>query len=73
VSKSAHDKPKQRKEPREDTSPEKEKSPGSRRKRAPEAEDSPEKKERSLIVIIIALVVAFLAIDGMIYAAVVLR
>lgn len=52
---------------------------------APEEQESPEphtvseedadseKRKRSLIVIIIALVVAFLAIDGIIYAAFVLR
>jgi len=47
--------------------------PKLRRRREPQEYLVPRRKKRSMTVIIIALIVAFIAIDGMIYAAVVLR
>jgi ssDNA-binding Zn-finger/Zn-ribbon topoisomerase 1 len=47
--------------------------PKLRQRRVPQSHLSPVRKKRSIKVIIIALVIAFLAIDGMIYAAFVLR
>ena len=53
--------------------PEKKKPARPRRRRVPQRYLIPERKKRSLAVIIIALIIAFLAIDGIIYAAFVLR
>jgi ssDNA-binding Zn-finger/Zn-ribbon topoisomerase 1 len=56
-----------------DAAPEKKAPPRLRQQRVPQEYLVPEKKRRSIMVIIIAVVIAFLAIDGMIYAAFVLR
>jgi hypothetical protein len=66
-------KPRQRIAPKADTAPEVKAPPKLRQRRVPQRYLVPEKKKRSTTVIIIALIVAFLAIDGMIYAAFVLR
>ena len=68
-----HPEPLQQIAPKADTATEKKKSPKLRQRRVPQSYLAPKKKKRSNVVIIIALVVAFLAIDGMIYAAFVLR
>jgi ssDNA-binding Zn-finger/Zn-ribbon topoisomerase 1 len=47
--------------------------PEPQRQIAPRVNAAPEKKRPSILVIVIALIVAFLAIDGMIYAAVILK
>ncbi len=59
--------------PKKEVVPEKKEPPKLRQRRVPQGYLAPEKKKRSNIVIIIALVIAFIAIDGMIYAAFVLR
>jgi ssDNA-binding Zn-finger/Zn-ribbon topoisomerase 1 len=57
----------------QDAAPEGKAHPRPRQRRVPQEYLVPERKRRSLLVIIIALIIAFLAIDGMIYAAFVLR
>jgi ssDNA-binding Zn-finger/Zn-ribbon topoisomerase 1 len=59
--------------PRQEATPEVKAPPKLRHRRVPQEYLVPEKKKRSNIVIIIALVIAFLAVDGIIYAAFVLR
>lgn len=59
--------------PKKKTAPEVKAPPKLRQQRVPQQYLVPEKKKRSNIVIIIALVIAFLAVDGIIYAAFVLR
>jgi len=66
-------KPRQQITPRQEAIPEVEVSPKLRQQRVPQQYLVPEKKKRSNIVVIIALVIAFLAVDGIIYAAFVLR
>ena len=56
-----------------DTAPEEKGPPKLRQRRMAQSYLAPERKKRSMTVIIIVLVVAFLAIDGMIYAVLVLR
>ena len=59
--------------PKADATPEVKTPPKLRQRRVPQSHLSPVRKKRSIKVIIIALVIAFLAIDGMLYAAFVLR
>jgi|GEM_PF-6221053 len=59
--------------PRTDTAREVAAPPGTRRQRMPQEFSFHKRKKRSMPVIIIALIIAFLALDGMIYAAFVLR
>ena len=59
--------------PKADTAPEVKAPPKLRQQRVPQRYLASDKKKRSTVVVIIALVIAFLAIDGMIYAAFVLR
>ena len=68
-----HPEPLQQIAPKADTATEKKESPKLRQRRVPQRYLAPQKKKRSTVVIVIALVIAFLAIDGMIYAAFVLR
>jgi ssDNA-binding Zn-finger/Zn-ribbon topoisomerase 1 len=65
--------PQQRIAPKAETAPDVKVPPKLRQQRVPQRYLAPEKKKRSTVVIIIALIVAFLAVDGMIYAAFVLR
>jgi hypothetical protein len=67
------DEPLQQIAPKADTAPEVKVPPKLRQRRVPQRYLVSEKKKRSNVVIVIALVMAFLAIDGMIYAAFVLR
>ena len=59
--------------PRQEATPEVKAPPKLRQRRVPQQYLVPEKKKQSTVLIIIAIVIAFLAIDGMIYAAFVLR
>ena len=67
------DEPLQQIAPKADTAPEVKASPKLRQRRVPQSYLAPRRKKRSMTVIVIAIVIAFLAIDGMIYAAFVLR
>jgi len=73
ATKAASGKYRQQIAPKADATPEKKKPARPRRRRVPQRYLIPERKKRSLAVIIIALIIAFLAIDGIIYAAFVLR
>ena len=73
VPKPATGQPRQQIMSKADTSPEKKGPPKLRQRRMSQSYLAPERKKRSMTVIIIVLVVAFLAIDGMIYAVLVLR
>jgi ssDNA-binding Zn-finger/Zn-ribbon topoisomerase 1 len=68
-----HPEPQQQIVPQKEVAPEKKEPTKPRPRRVPQRYLAPEKKKRSMTVIVIAIIIAFLAIDGMIYAAFVLR